>query len=197
MALMGSTYRILKRGDPAPDFSLRAIDGRTHSLSEFGKPALLIIFMCNHCPYVKPKMKYFKQLQTRYGDKGLQVVAINPNDATNYPEDSFDGMKQTAMEEGFNFYYLHDETQEIAKKYGAVCTPDLYLFDERRRLAYHGRIDDAHRMPHENAKSNDLEDAIRQLLAGERITVETLPSMGCSIKWRPGNEPGYAAEAEK
>ena len=191
MALMGSTYRVLKRGDSAPDFRLKAIDGRMYSLNDFGKPVLLIIFMCNHCPYVKPKMDYFKKLQTRYGDKGFQLIAINPNDPTAHPEDSFDGMKQIAMELGFNFYYLHDETQEVAKKYGAVCTPDPFLFDEQRKLVYHGRVDDAHKMPHEQAKSNDLEDAINQLLEKGKVMVDNVPSMGCSIKWRPGNEPRY------
>lgn len=188
MVLMQSEYKKLKRGESAPDFKLKGIDRRMYSLGDMSKPALLIIFMCNHCPYVKPKMQYFKQLQARYGDKGLQIVGINSNDPTNYPEDSWEGMKKTAMEEGFNFLYLVDETQDVAKAYGAVCTPDPFLFNEQRRLVYHGRFDDAHKLPHEQAKTSEIEDAIKQLLAGEEITVPTFPSMGCSIKWKPGNE---------
>lgn len=183
MVLLQSEYKKLKRGDPAPDFKLKGIDGRMYPLGDMNKPALLIIFMCNHCPYVKPKMHYFKQLQARYGDNGLQIVGINSNDPADYPEDSWEGMKKTAMEEGFNFLYLVDETQEVAKAYGAVCTPDPFLFNEQRRLVYHGRFDNAHKLPHERATTQEMEDAIKQLLAGEKIEVPTLPSMGCSIKW--------------
>lgn len=191
MVLMNSTYTVLKRGDSAPDFKLRAIDGRFYSLKDFGKTALLIIFMCNHCPYVIPKISYLKKLQTRYGEKGLQIIGINPNDPTEHPEDSFEGMKKTALEQGLNFYYLHDENQETTKKYGAICTPDPYLFDEQRRLVYHGRVDNAHKMPHEKATENDLEIAITQLLETGKVGMPNLPSMGCSIKWKNGNEPQY------
>ncbi|MEK6981657.1 MAG: thioredoxin family protein [Candidatus Micrarchaeota archaeon] len=191
MVLVTSTYKVLKRLDQAPDFSLRSISGKSYSLRDFGKPVLLVIFICNHCPYVLPKIQYLKKLKVRYMDKGLDVVAINPNDPTHHPEDSFEGMTKTAMEQGFNFPYLHDPTQEVAKKYGAMCTPDPYLFDEQRRLVYHGRIDDAHKQPNENAKSNDLENAIKQVLETGNSSVETMPSMGCSIKWKVGNEPKY------
>ncbi len=185
MTLTASSYKVLSKDSSAPDFSLPGVDGRTYSLADFeGKKALLVIFMCNHCPYVVPKMDYFVELQKRYGSDGLQVVGINSNDARNYPEDSFDKMKEYAEEHGFNFPYLHDETQEIAKAYGAVCTPDPFLFDKELKLQYHGRFDDAHGKPHSEGKTSEMEDAIKQVLAGKEVAVETLPSIGCNVKWK-------------
>ncbi len=173
----------LKKGSKAPDFNLMGVDGAEHQLSEFsGKKALLVIFMCNHCPYVIPKMGYFVELQERYPE--LQIVAVNSNDPTNYPDDSFESMKKVAEEKGFSFPYLFDETQEVAKAYGATCTPDPFLFDGNMELAYHGRFDDAHGKPHGEGKTSEMEDAIKQLLAGEDVTVPTEPSLGCSIKWK-------------
>ncbi len=192
MALVTSNYEILKRGEYAPDFLLTGIDGKIYSLSSFsGARALLVLFMCNHCPYVIPKMGYFVDLQKRYGARGFQAVAINPNDPTNYPEDNLEGMKRTASEKGFNFPYLVDAQQETAKKYGAMCTPDPFLFNGKRQLAYHGRVDDAHKLPHTGATTSELEVAIEETLFGKEVTVPTFPSMGCSIKWAPGNEPEY------
>ncbi|MBS3068424.1 thioredoxin family protein [Candidatus Micrarchaeota archaeon] len=196
MVLVSSRYDILKKGEKAVNFSLQGIDGKTYSLASFAKAkALLIIFMCNHCPYVRPKFDYFVELQRRYASQGLQIVGINPNDPTNYPDDNLDGMTQTAREQEFNFPYLVDEKQKIAIKYGAICTPDPYLFNEKRELVYHGRFDDAHKLPHDNAKTSEIEDAIKQVLAGKEVTVETMPSMGCSIKWTRGNEPKYYIDA--
>lgn len=195
MVLVSSRYDILKRGERAIDFALQGIDGKIYSLANFSKAnALLIIFMCNHCPYVKPKMDYFVELQKHYSP-GLQVVGINPNDPTDYPEDNLDGMKQTAREQEFNFPYLIDEKQKIAIEYGAICTPDPYLFNEKHELSYHGRFDDAHKLSHNEAKTSELEDAIKQVLAEKEVTVPTMPSMGCSIKWSKGNEPKYYLDA--
>ena len=185
MTLTPSSYKILVKGSQAPDFSLPGIDGKNYSLADFkGKKALLVIFMCNHCPYVVPKMDYFVELQKKYGDKGLQVVGINSNDAANYPEDSFEKMKEYAEGRGLNFPYLFDETQEIAKAYGAECTPDPFLFNGEMKLQYHGRFDDAHGDSHSEGKTSEMEDAIEQVLEGKKVTVETLPSMGCDIKWK-------------
>ncbi len=185
MTLTYSSYKVLARGSRAPDFRLKATDGKTYSLADFkGKKALLLIFMCNHCPYVVPKMDYFVELQGGYSGEGLQVVAINSNDAVNYPEDSFDRMKDYVLKYGFNFPYLFDERQEVAKAYGAECTPDPFLFDSDLKMAYHGRFDDAHGKSHAEGKTSEMEDAIRQLLAGQQVTVESLPSFGCNIKWK-------------
>ena len=185
MVLTASSYKVLNRGTPAPDFNLLGTDGRAYSLSNFkGKKLLLVIFMCNHCPYVQPKMDYFVELQTRYGAQGLQVVGINSNDVSKYPDDSLENMKRWAKEKKFNFPYLFDETQEVARAYGAECTPDPFLFDGSLTLAYHGRFDDAHGKSHSAAKSSEMEEAIKQMLEGKEITVETMPSMGRNIKWK-------------
>jgi len=186
MTLTSSSYRKLQRGDPAPEFSgLKGVDGKGYSLEDFkGSKALLIIFMCNHCPYVIPKFGYFVELQKKYREQGLQIIGINCNDAESYPQDSFGKMKEYAKENNFNFPYLIDQTQETARSYGAACTPDPFLFDSEFRLAYHGRFDDAHGKSHEEGSTSEMEDAINQVLAGEEVTVESLPSMGCNIKWK-------------
>ncbi|MBN1169630.1 thioredoxin family protein [Candidatus Micrarchaeota archaeon] len=182
MTLTYSSYRKLGRGDSAPEFDLPGTDGRSHSLSEFrGKP-VLIIFMCNHCPYVVPKLAYFIELQNKYPE--LQVIGINSNDSDNYREDSFEKMKEYSEKYSFNFIYLFDESQETAKAYGAECTPDPFLFDAGLKLVYHGRFDDAHGKKHEEGKTSEMEDAVRQLLEGKEVTVQALPSCGCNIKWK-------------
>jgi peroxiredoxin len=183
MVLTPSSYKVLQRESPAPSFRLKGIDGKEYSPSDFKGRALLIIFMCNHCPYVQPKMEYFVQLQKKYGPK-LQVVGINSNDTVNYPEDSFEKMKEYADEKKFNFPYLIDEGQQVARSYGAECTPDPFLFDMDHKLAYHGRFDEAHGKPHSAGKSAEMEDAIGQVLGGKEVTVQSLPSMGCNIKWK-------------
>jgi len=181
MVLLESTYTKLKKGDLAPDFKLKATDGKTYSLDDFKAKALLIIFMCNHCPYVKPKFKDFIALQNKFKDD-LIVIGINANDAENYPEDSFEKMQEYYENEGFNFYYIQDETQEVAQAYGAVCTPDPFLFDKDRKLVYHGRINNAHG-PDQEPTTKDMEDAITAVLEGKEPSKEQ-PSMGCSIKWK-------------
>jgi len=183
MVLLKSLER-LKIGDKAPNFNLKGVDGKTHSLDDFNDAkALLVIFMCNHCPYVKPKIEIIKNLQAKYKNKGLIVVGINANESKNYPEDSFDGMIKTAKEKKINFIYLYDETQETAKSYGASCTPDPFLFDSKKKLVYHGRFDDALE-PGQTPTTADMDEAIQSVLSGKKPKHEFLYSIGCSIKWK-------------
>src|SRR3989338_1953963 len=186
MVLTFSSYKVLQKESKAPDFSLPGIDGKTHSLKEFAeRKALLIIFMCNHCPYVVPKIRKLVELDAKYGKRGLAVVGINANDTEKYPEDSFDEMKRFAKRWGVKFHYLFDESQSVPKKYGAVCTPDPFLFNEKLELEYHGRIDDAHGKEHEKASTNELEEAIIELLERGKVQkTKPLPSSGCNIKWK-------------
>ncbi len=182
MALLKS-LEMLKNGDKAPDFNLKGTDGKTYSLSNFkDAKAILIIFMCNHCPYVKSRIETIKNLQAKYKSKGLIVAGINSNDAADYPEDSFDGMVKTVKEKKFNFIYLHDEAQEAAKAYGASCTPDPFLFDANKKLAYHGRFDNA--TDEQKATEFDMDEAISSVLSGKKPKHEFLYSIGCSIKWK-------------
>ncbi|MBI4439344.1 thioredoxin family protein [Candidatus Woesearchaeota archaeon] len=183
MVLLKSEQK-LKMGDKAPDFRLKGIDDKIYSLDSFrDAKALLVVFMCNHCPYVKAKIDVMRGLADKYGKKGLTLVGINSNESANYPEDSFEGMKKFAKEKEFNFIYLHDETQDVAREYGAVCTPDPFLFDARMKLAYHGRLDDA-MTPGDIATVHDMDGAINAVLDGKTVNREFFPSMGCSIKWK-------------
>ena len=141
MVLTESTIS-LKTGDSAPEFNLKGIDDNMHSLNDYSKKGLLIIFMCNHCPYVKAKINAINELHDKFKDH-ISIVGINSNDSIKYPDDNFDSMKVVVKEKGLKIDYLVDETQEIAKKYGAVCTPDPFLFDSEKKLVFHGRIDDA------------------------------------------------------
>ena len=141
MAKMESVIS-LKTGDNAPEFNLKGIDDQMHSLNDYSKKGLLVIFMCNHCPFVKAKIEAIKELHDKFKDD-ISIVGINSNDSVKYPDDDFDSMKAVAKEKGLEIDYLVDETQEIAKKYGAVCTPDPFLFDSEKKLIFHGRIDDA------------------------------------------------------
>ncbi len=181
MTLTYSSYRKLGRGADAPQFILPGVDGKKHKLTDFEKP-VLIIFMCNHCPYVVPKFDYFSELADKYPE--IAVIGINSNDAKNYPEDSFEKMREYADKHNFKFTYLFDESQEVAKAYGAECTPDPFLFDKEHKLVYHGRFDDAHGKGHYEGNTSEMEDAIQQMLKADDITVETLPSCGCNIKWK-------------
>jgi peroxiredoxin len=185
MVLTFSSYKKLQRGETAPSFILKGIDEKTHKLEELkGKKATLIIFMCNHCPYVVPKFQYINELGKKYAQNGLSIIGINSNDTENYPEDSFEKMKEYAQKYDFNFTYLIDETQQIAKEYGAECTPDPFLFDKDLKLTYHGRFDDAHRDKHEKGTTAEMEDAIKETLEEKQISVGSLPSCGCNIKWK-------------
>ena len=182
MVLLESQVK-LKAGDIAPDFELLGIDEKKHSLNDYtNHKGILVIFMCNHCPYVKAKVDALNELYDKFG-KEIAIVGINSNDSTDYPEDSFEAMKETAKEKGFGFDYLVDETQEIAKKYGAMCTPDPFLFNNKKELVFHGRIDNAMR-PDDQATEKTMINNMAKLLAGEKIERDFDPSIGCSIKWK-------------
>lgn len=174
----------LKIGDKAPDFSLRSIEGKVYSLSDFkGKKILVVIFICNHCPYVQAYIERIKAIQSDFGVKSVQVVGINANDEVNYPDDSFEKMKEMNKIKKLNFTYLRDEDQRVATAYGAQCTPECFVFDGERRLRYHGRIDDNYK--DENAvKTYDLRNAINALIHNQKVAIELTPAIGCSIKWR-------------
>ena len=173
----------LKTGDAAHDFLLMGIDDKMHSLDSYSESkGLLIIFICNHCPYVKAKIDAIKQIHEKFKEN-IALVGINSNDSTEYPDDSFENMKKIANEKGIKFDYLVDEKQDIAKKYGAVCTPDPFLFDQNRKLIFHGRIDNAMN-PDDTATENTMQKNIEKFLAEEKIEKDFEPSIGCSIKWK-------------
>jgi peroxiredoxin len=182
MALLESTMPPL--GTPAHDFSLEGIDSKTHSLKSYSeKEIIVIIFMCNHCPYVKAVLKRIIALQNEFIDRGVQFIGINSNDATCYPDDSLKNMKIIAKENDFSFPYLIDPSQKVAKSYDAVCTPDLYVYGKNRKLVYRGRIDDNWE-DSEKVTQQDLKLALENILSWEVITSKQIPSMGCSIKWK-------------
>lgn len=171
-------------GTPAPDFSLPGTDGKTYSPSNFGnKNVLVVIFMCNHCPYVKAVLRRLINLQNEYAEKSVQLVGINVNDAKKYPEDSLEKMKELAEKKELPFPYLYDESQESAKAYDAVCTPDIFVYGIERTLKYRGRVDDNWQHPDEITR-HDLKDAIEAILADESVNDDQVSSMGCSIKWK-------------
>lgn len=182
MALTYST--MMELGTAAPNFDLPATDGKRYSLSSFDDcQALLVVFYCNHCPYAKAVQDRLIRIGRDFIPKGLGMILINSNDASQYPDDSFDNMKQLAEEKDFPFPYAYDETQEVARAYHAACTPDPFLFDAARRLVYRGRIDDNWKEP-ENVTRQDLRQAIEALLKGEPLPAEQLASLGCNIKWK-------------
>tara|TARA_B110000014_G_scaffold260981_1_gene251804 strand:- start:1549 stop:2094 length:546 start_codon:yes stop_codon:yes gene_type:complete len=172
----------LKTDDISPDFTLKGIDDNIHSLNDYTQKGLLIIFMCNHCPYVKAKIEAIKEIHEKFKNQ-IAIIGINSNDSLKYPDDSFKNMKILAEEKGIKFDYLIDETQEIAKKYGAICTPDPFLFDENRRLIFHGRIDDAMN-PDSSVTEKVMINNIEKFLNREKIEKDFDPSIGCSIKWK-------------
>ncbi|WP_416839438.1 thioredoxin family protein [Haloferax sp. DFSO52] len=176
----------LETGDDAPDFELPGTDGETYSLESFAEyDALLVVFTCNHCPYAKAKFDELNHLASSYDD--LAVVGINPNDAESYPDDSFDRMKELVADGTIQYTaYLYDESQDVAASYGAVCTPDPFLFEntgDAFELAFHSRIDDA-MSPDDEVSEYEMRAAVEALLAGDEIPIEEYPSQGCSIKWK-------------
>ncbi|GMT42675.1 MAG: thioredoxin family protein [bacterium] len=190
MALTAST--MLQLGTAAPDFSLPDTDGKTVSLSDFkDAPALLVAFICNHCPYVKHIRSGFADLTREYLQKGIAVVGINSNDAENYFEDSPVKMKEEVKRAGYGFPYLYDEKQDVAKAYRAACTPDFYLFNKNRNLVYRGQMDGSRPGNGVSVIGTDLRQAMDAVLERREPPQEQKPSMGCSIKWKPGNEPDY------
>lgn len=184
--VMKESEEKLERDDPVPNFELTGTDGETYTLERFADyDALLLVFTCNHCPYAKAKFDLLNELAAEYDDAA--VVGINANDAEEYPDDSYEAMIEK-VEDGTIQYdaYLHDETQEVAEAYGAVCTPDPFLLrneGDKFTLAYHGRLDDAMN-PEDEAEEVYIDDAIDSVLAGEDVDLEFLPSRGCSIKWK-------------
>jgi peroxiredoxin len=182
-------------GTPAPPFHLPdVVTGNMISLDTFaGKTGLLVMFICRHCPYVKHIQNELAQLGRDYQDKDLGIVAISANDAEKYPEDSPESLKEMAKELGFTFPFCYDETQAVAKAYQAACTPDFYLFDRERKLVYRGQFDDSRPKsdPPIPVTGKDLRAAIDALLSGQPISPDQRASIGCNIKWKPGNEPDY------
>ena len=171
-------------GSQAPDFELPATDGNTYGRDDFDDADVLVVmFLCNHCPYVKAVLDRLIELGNSWDDDEAAFVAISPNDAERYPDDSFENMTELAEEKDFPFPYLYDESQDVARAYNAECTPDFFVYDDRRRLAYAGRLDDNWKEP-EKVENQELRNAIVALLNGERPDEEQHPSMGCSIKWK-------------
>ena len=169
-------------GQKAPSFNLIGVDGKLYSLNDFNSKTLLIIFICNHCPFVKARIKDIIDLQSSFNKEDLQIVGINSNDP-NYEEEGFENMKKFSNEYNLNFPYLIDESQEIAKTYGAVCTPDPYLFDKKKRLVFHGKINDAS-SPDSKSTRDIMKENIQKVLKDEKILKDFDPSIGCSIKWK-------------
>ncbi len=171
-------------GSVCPNFQLPATDGNLYGLKDFkGSKALLIMFICNHCPYVLAVEQRLVSLATELLARGAQVVAISSNDAVHYPLDSFENMKKRTVEKIYPFPYLYDETQNVAKAFGAVCTPDFFVYDENLTLAYRGRLDDSWKDA-SKVERQELRHAVTELLQGRQSPLSQYPSMGCSIKWK-------------
>jgi peroxiredoxin len=174
----------LQLGQNAPDFRLPGVDGKTYGLSDFaGAKLLIVVFSCNHCPYVIGAEDRINRLVADYAAQGVQLVAINSNETENHPTDSLEHMKQRAKDKGFKFPYLRDESQEVALAYGALRTPHFYVFDEQRKLRYTGRMDDNPRNPGQE-KTRELRDALDALLAGVQPPVPVTNPIGCNVKWK-------------
>jgi len=191
MALTPST--MLELGTQAPEFSL--LDPSTQnmvSLSDFNSQPVLVAFICNHCPYVILLKEAFEQFAKDYQTQGLQVIAINANDVENYPADSPAKMAEDVKKIGYSFPYLFDETQDIAARYKAACTPDFFLFDAQHKLYYRGQFDSARPNLGVNVTGIDMRNAADNLLAGKDAPNQQIPSVGCSIKWKQGNQPDYS-----
>ena len=169
----------------APDFSLTGIDGKTYTLNDVrGENGLVVMFICNHCPYVKGIMDRLPQDMAALQARGIGVIAIMSNDTADYPEDSFDNMRMFSLANSFSFPYVIDETQEIARKYGAVCTPDFFGFDSNLNLKYRGRLDSNGKDPYTSDARKELVEAMAEIASNGNYSGEQKPSMGCSIKWK-------------
>lgn len=192
MVLTPST--MLALGTPAPDFSLpdMTVPGKKVSLSTFsGKQALLVMFISVHCPYVQHVKHELAKIGKEYADKNIGIVAISSNDVARYPDDSPENLKKMAKDLGFAFPVCYDESQSVAQDYTAACTPDFFLFDVNRKLIYRGQLDDSRPENKKPVTGKDLKAAIDAALAGKTVDLNQKPSMGCNIKWKPGNEPDY------
>lgn len=183
---------MLELGTAAADFSLpEPLSGQSISLSDFSGKPLLIVFSCNHCPYVLHIIRQFSEFANEYKSKGLSTVMINSNDVENYVDDSPQKMIQLSHQYDFSFPYLYDESQQVATTYQAACTPDFFLFDNQHHLVYRGQFDSSRPANDNPISGNDLRQAVDALLQEQPITDTQLPSLGCNIKWKAGNEPNY------
>lgn len=183
---------MLPLGTPAPPFALTDTEGETITLDEqCGKPGLLVIFLCNHCPFVKHVQKKLAELTREYMEKGFGVVGINSNDVENYPADSPEKMIQEKASASYPFPYLFDETQEVAQQYKAACTPDFFVFDGDLKLVYRGQMDSSRPGNNIPVTGEDLRAAMDAVLSGDPVSDDQKPSIGCNIKWKAGNEPAY------
>lgn len=183
---------MLELGTHAPGFRLLDFRGHMYELQDYADEPVVIAFICNHCPYVKHIRRELARFGRDYQHQGIGILAINSNDPASHPEDGREGMAHEAAEAGYVFPYLIDETQEVAKAYRAACTPDFYVLDEFHRVVYRGQFDSSRPGNDEPVTGADLRAAVDAVLAGRRLTADQKPSMGCNIKWRPGNEPDYA-----
>lgn len=179
---------MLELGTPAPEFSLPDANGQQHSLAE-DAAATVVMFICNHCPFVKHVRGEFPRLAADYQSRGVAIVAINSNDLDNYPQDGPAAMQRESEALGYTFPYLIDEDQSVARAYQAACTPDFYVFDGDLRLAYRGQLDDSRPSNGKPVTGRDIRAALDAVLAGEPVSDAQVPSIGCNIKWKPGNEP--------
>ena len=183
---------MLALGTPAPDFALPDVDQKLVGLDDFkAAPALLVVFMCNHCPYVKHIQAGLVQLARDLQERGVAVVGISSNDAVAYPQDSPARMRDEARRAQYSFPYLFDQDQKVAQAYRASCTPDFFLFDRTRKLVYRGQMDDSRPGNGIPVTGRDLREAVERTLAGAAVSSHQKPSVGCNIKWKPGNEPDY------
>lgn len=183
---------MLPLGTSAPDFRLPDYNGKIVSRDDVrGEKGLLVVFMCNHCPYVKHVAPVLAKLADEYQARGIGMVGISSNDASAYPDDAPEQMKVEAAQQGYHFPYLYDESQEVAQSYRAACTPDFYLFDENLKLVYRGQMDETRPKQGSQPTGKDLKAALDALLAGQPQPQPQHPSIGCNIKWKPGREPEY------
>jgi peroxiredoxin len=190
---MAATSTMLPLGTELPAFKLTDVrSGEVMSSDDFTQSAMVVMFICNHCPYVKHVRRELALLTQRWRDRGLAVVGVQSNDWGAYPDDSPERMADESRSVGYTFPYLIDESQDVARAYGAACTPDFFLFDGDHRLVYRGQLDGSRPGNNVPVTGEDLGDAVVALLEGRPVAEQQKPSMGCSIKWRPGNEPDWA-----
>ncbi len=190
--MVATNSTMLPLGTKAPDFRLPDTAGKLVSVSDFkNAPALLVVFMCNHCPFVKHIRSGLAQLARDFLPHGVVIAGINSNDAVNYPADSPAKMAEEVKSAGYIFPYLYDESQEVAKAYRAACTPDIYLFDQDQLLVYRGQFDDSRPGNGIPVSGKDVRTALESVLAGKPPPASQKPAIGCNIKWKPGNEPEY------
>jgi peroxiredoxin len=192
MVMVQTASTMLPLGTPAPEFSLPDTSGRTVSLADFSDaPALLVVFMCNHCPFVKHVREGLAQLGRDLQAQGVAMAGINANDLSSHPDDRPERMAEEAAEAGYTFPYLFDASQQVAQAYTAACTPDFFLFDGQRRLVYRGQMDGSRPGNDVPVTGEDIRRAVDAVLDGKPVSSDQHPSIGCNIKWKPGNEPAY------